>query len=289
MIQLTKIVGKYPRHCVEADDLADAAAWLRVTPRRWKSNTAEATDRIHGGSSWDFGAGWHGALELARDGWSAGAQDLHGRLAVAAPPLRDTSAKWRYDVAGERPDIGRYLGGDPANMMRHGHPKGHKPVITIVVSVWIAACIRAQQMANFGAAMVQIIDQLEQQSHRVEVKAGVIAVNFHRTAMMSALWGVKRADEPVDLAALAFSLGHPAASRRIGWAMWERSDAPDDSLYGYGLGPVPSTDDLIDPAPHTYVIPGLRAESRCNTLDDAIKFAAEQINKAAGETIVEVE
>lgn len=267
------------------DSQIEAADFLRDNPSRWRrtSTTSPSQD-------WDFCAGNTGAEELARNGWSEGAKDLSDRLAVHMPE-RDHVDSWRYDVAGELPDIGRYLAGDPVHMKRHGHPKGHKPIISIFINNWIVCFTKAHQMANYGAAMCAMIDQLENSGRRVEVIAGTIAQSFALgKIMMSATWRVKAAEDPLDLGALAFAVAHPAASRRFGWRLWERTEAPTDTGYGQGMGRVADEHDLIDPMPGTLMLNGIKMDgARCNTLDAALEFAAEQINNAAGETLVTVE
>lgn len=99
----------------------------------------------------------------------------------------------------------------------------------------------------------------------------------------------KRGLVPLDLAAVAFSLAHPAASRRIGFAMYEHSPKEIESGR-YGNGVEIKEEDLIDPLPGTYCISGLNnTTDRCHSLDDALKFARDQINKAAGEELVTLE
>lgn len=284
MIKRTDTINGRKRHRIYFDSQIEAADYLRDTPSNWKKTSA-----IQPSASWDFNVGVSGAQELARKGWSEGAKDLSDRLA-AHMPARDHVDSWRYDVAGELPDIGRFLAGDPAHMRRHGHPKGHKPIISLCVNNWIACTTTATQMANYGAAMVNIIDQLENSGRRVELTAGCIAQHFSTKAMMSATWRVKAAQDPLDIGAVAFAVAHPAASRRFGWLLWERTDAPTDPYYGLGIGKASDEDDLIDPYPGTLVLPGLKMSgSSCNTLEQAIVFVAAQVNEAAGEELVTVE
>lgn len=272
------------RHCrVMCDSIADVQRWLKTTPRVWSSASSNSNGSGH---SWDLGVGYVGAEALLETGWREGAKDLGDRLAAYMPP-RDKADSWRYDIAGELPDIGRFLAGDPAHMKRHGHPKGHHPIISIAVNIRVQCTVKASAMANYGAAMVAIIDKLEHSGRRVEL-AVTFASTMRHVVRVSCGWTVKQADDPVDLAAVAFSLAHPSASRRIGFAMAERM--PKDTQCGsYGFDLVLDEDDLIDPMPGTYCIEGLRNNtSRCLTLDDALVFVAKQINDAAGEDLVTV-
>lgn len=269
------------RHWIAlGDNLEDVQNWLRATPNKWGSFSSQTSGS---GPSWTLGASYEQALVLARDGWSAGAQDLSNRLEAHMPP-RDKADTWRYDVAGELPDVGRFLAGDPANMKRHGHPKGHRPIISIAVNIRLQCNVKAHAMANYGAALVAIVDKLEHAGRRVELIA-TFATDQTR-ARVSAGWVVKKAEDHLDLASVAFSLAHPAASRRIGFAMYEHSDVPKH--WGYGTSLTLREDDLIDPLPGTYCLAGLNdSTNRCHTLDDAIAFVRDQVNDAAGEELVE--
>jgi hypothetical protein len=261
------------------ESLDDVQQWLRTSPKTWSSSSSVMN---RASESWSLGVEYDQALKLAQLGWSEGAKDLSDRLAAHMPP-RDKEDSWRYDVAGELPDIGRYLAGDPAHMRRHGHPKGHRPIISIAVNIRLQASVKASAMANYGAALVAIIDRLEHTGRRVELIATF--ATEQGKARVSCGWLVKKAGDPLDLAAVAFSIAHPAASRRIGFAMYEHSAVPTNSGYGYGL--TLREEDLIDPLPGTYCLSGLNDNTtRCHSLDDAIAFVRAQVNKAAGEELV---
>jgi hypothetical protein len=264
------------------ENLDDVQRWLRDTPNKWRITASRDSGF---GREWALGVSYDQALELARTGWSEGAKDLSDRLAAHMPP-RDKEDSWRYDVAGELPDIGRYLAGDPVHMRRHGHPKGHQPIVSIAVNIRLQSNVKASAMANYGAALVAVIDQIEHHGKRVELM--VTFATRQTGSRVSAGWMVKRAEDALDLAAVAFSVAHPAASRRIGFAMYEHSDVP--ATRGYGGTLTLGENDLIDPLPGTYCLSGLNDTlGRCHTLDDAITFVRDQVNAAAGEELVTIE
>lgn len=264
------------------ESLDDVQHWLRNSPKVWRESSSTSTGR---GVSWDLGVGFDGAMELARKGWSEGAKDLSDRLEAHMAP-RDKEDTWRFDVAGELPDVGRFLAGDPAHMRRHGHPKGHRPILSIAVNIRLRCDIKAQAMANYGAALVAVIDRLEHTGRRVELTTTFATLCCG--VRLSCGWTVKKAEDSVDLAAIAFSLAHPAASRRIGFAMYEHTTSP--SSFGYGTDLTLREEDLVDPLPGTYCLSGVNSNAaRCHTLDDAIAFVCDQINYAAGEQLVTME
>jgi hypothetical protein len=262
------------------DNLNDVQQWLANTPPTWSSRTS-ITAKAE--KDWDLGVGYEGALKLAETGWSEGAKDLSDRLATHMP-TRDHEDSWRYDVAGELPDIGRFLAGDPMHMRRHGHPKGHQPIISLLVRICCAGATKASAFANYGTALCAIVDQLENMGRRVEVN--VTDVSECNGTRVSLGWTVKHAEDSLDLAAIAFSLAHPAASRRIGFAMTERCGARE--TYSYGRPLKPTAADWIDPLPGMYCIDGVGMVIGL-TLDQAIAMVVKQVNDAAGETLVTVE
>ena len=269
---------------VFADDLPDLFRWLEATPRVWAGRSSEKSDNSH---DWDLGAGWQGTLAMARDGWSEGARDLSDRLA-ATPAPTDKTQSWRYDVAGSLPDVPRFLSGDPLNMRDKGKQKGRAAVVHLVVNGCASAAVGAREMANYGTAIVAMIDRLENSGRRVELD--VVFFTKYMGAQYSLNgWKVKRASDPLDLAAVAFSIAHPAAFRRLGFAMKERTPKDwETRSYGYSCDIVPEA--LPEGSEGAFLLDGVRHSPRaCSSLSGALIFAAEQINKAAGETLIELE
>lgn len=282
------IINSTPTHWrAHFDSAAEAAHYLETTPSKWNL-LKDHVGRHYADRSWTLGCDFKDVMRLAKDGWEDGTRNLETKLR-GIPPRQGSSSSWTYDVAGYVPDVPRYLSGEPANMMRHGHPKGHKPIVSLCVMIWINAGINAAEMVNYGTAMTALIDQIEQAGRRVELWAGVIAPHVGKAGIMSATWTVKSAEDHVDLAAVAFSLAHPGASRKLGWGIWERSDRPADRSFGQG-GYTTKLADVLDP-PHGMVFLGGVANSygACSTMDKALPFVAKQINLAAGEQLVEVE
>ena len=201
-------------------------------------------------------------------------------------PERDHVDSWRYDVAGELPDIGRHLAGDPMCMKRHGHPKGRQPIISILVNICCSGGIDAKSYANFGAALVNVIDQLENSGRRVELHVGWISSMSKR---VTCGWTVKQAQDPLDLAAVAFSIAHPAASRQIGFALAERTDVRRNDL-SYGSIVQVREQDWIDPTPGMFCLQGIGylGDNNSSTLDGAIRDVTRRINTMAGEELVTV-
>lgn len=264
-----------------ANDLVDLEDWLQRTPRRWTGNSS-FTNRPQ--TKWDLGVGYTGALKMAKQGWTKGAADLH--FAVQALPQQSRATTIRYDVAGEFPDIARFTAGDPLHMRSHRRQKQHSPLIHMVVNVIASSGTRASAFANYGAALVALIDQIENTGRRVELD--VVTVNGTTGTRLVSGWKVKRAEDACDLSAIAFSVAHPAAYRRLMFAMWERSRA-DMYRPGYGsCETLKQSDAEAIGAADALLIDGIGTYTELKP-EKALALAVRQINKAAGETLVEVE
>lgn len=207
------------------DDLPDVERFLQTEPRQWRQRSSLD---FRGGKDWDLGVGWHGALKLAKTGWSEGARNVAFE-AAAVTQIGDRPHQF-YDVAGEFPDVARFCAGDPLHMRRHKRER--KPVIHLLVNVCCSGSIRAKTFAMYGGAVAALVDQIENSGHRVELD--VVAINSHVGRGRSICgWKVKRSEDALDLSAVAYSIAHPGAYRRLIFAMWERLPLNYESG-GYG-------------------------------------------------------
>jgi hypothetical protein len=261
------------------DSLGDLERWLQTNERNW-SQTSSTKPRA--GQSWDLGADWNDTLRMAHQGWPEGAELVRlAALSVMAQPSSERSAKWGWDVAGDLPDVGRFMAGRPDNMRRRKADSGAKPIVTICVNQSVSGGTPASSFKNYGAALLATIDQIEHAGRRVELWSGTAGI-FGKTHL-SALTRIKGADEPVDLGALAFAIAHPVFYRRVGFGIMERTPRTMERG-GYGscadfTGPT----DLIDGPDDALMIDGLGhgSASRCSTVKGAVELACEQINEAA--------
>lgn len=270
------------KHCVIYGDqgLPEIEAFLRDHGKKWSSEASQ--DRRNAPKqSWDLSAGYSGAMAMARDGWHEGVENLDAKL-HAIIPAAGHEPRWGYAVTGGSININRYLQGHPKSMRnRRKKQMGSAPVLHIVVNGTASCMVNADQMANYGTALVGLIDRLENSGKRVHLDVVFVTYMPSNNGRLACGWNVKRASEAVDLSAVAFSIGHPAAFRRIGFALMERSPSAYMD-YGYGYCADLRIEDVPDGNDATMLIDGINHEpTRCNTPQDALRFAIEQINKAA--------
>jgi hypothetical protein len=272
----TEFVSK--RHIVAfADNLNDLGEFLTTSPKKWPR---EASRDNAASQSWDMNAGYAGALTMARDGWSEGVAMIDEAL-QAITPTSGREARWGWAQSGGSVSIGRYLSGNPKPMRnRRRRQAGSAPVLHIVVNPAASCVVTAAQMANYGTAIVGLIDRLENMGKRVHLDVVSVARSTG-DARLAIGWNVKKASEPVDLSAVAFAIAHPAAFRRLTFAMMERCPAETYSA-GYGNSADILPDDVPDYQEGTMLVDGINHEpDRCNSPKDALRFAIEQLNKAS--------
>lgn len=254
------------------DSLADLQRYIAGTPRKWRTDTSESGDKAQ---SWDLGVGYRGALALARDGWLEGAKRASEALKLleTRTPSHDTV----NDVYGYRPNVPRYCAGAFDCMVRKCEdPRaGFGSVLTIYVNMNANGYVDAKYIANFGVGVAQYINQLEAEGVRVELH-GVTGSILHGKYRVAYTWKVKSADQPTDLAVLAFSIGHPAMLRRLGFALDERCDVACDS--GYGRALPAELSDIIEPPLGAYILNGVEQADRvARTPADALAYIEKQL------------
>jgi len=246
------------------DSLGDLAAMIPDSPRKGRPGSAWIDDNDR-----DFyGVTLTEARRLARDGWQEGAervQPLLDRVKTARPTRK---ALTRWDVAGAVPSIPRYLAGNPLHMRtRQISATSQQPIITLISSTsapWWTATATFERLATAAAA---IVDRLEDAGFRVEIIAGrressdpsgagsASGANNARGHRSEMFFRVKAAQDGLDLARVAFGIGHPSVHRRLLFAAGNSHPAFDASLgdsQGFAVGLPP-----LERPPGAYVLPAL--------------------------------
>jgi hypothetical protein len=159
------------------------------------------------------------ALELARHGWKEGRERMARATADIVEAVGEDRETLTYDVAGNEPDVGRFLAGEPENMLAF-LPTDEQKIITIVANICTSAAIGTDVIFVRGAAICRLIDRLELQGHRVELRLA-IAVQKPRGDFFYFTTTVKAASDHLDIDRVAFALAHPASQRRIGFATYQ--------------------------------------------------------------------
>lgn len=276
---------------IQFESLPDMVRWIDNNPRTWHDRLSEKPNSY----DWDLGAKWDDALKLAREGWEEGIKAVLTNISALPNKAR---AVRTYSMAGDYADAGRAASGDPFNMVRRGSAHRNRPVMTISVNMVASGGTRADIMAKFGAALVAVIDRLENMGVRVELwgacgisnlRPGPKGVDKVRIA-----WLVKGAGDTLDLSAVAFGIGHPAMFRRLALAVEERS--PTGNTSGHGTPGPMQQKDFVDIAPDALCIEGIGTSyyhGQRKSMEQMVAFAEQQLNEASvalcGEPIAELE
>lgn len=272
---IEQIDRKAKTHKLHFDSLSELAQYLETAPRTWSSTSS--ADPKASAASWDLGAGYLGARDMARYGWNDGAQ--RAQEALKQLVLMSAAPENKNDFYGHLPHVARYCAGAPDSMIRKARSGfGGGRTLTLVVPCNAVSNVKAECMANWGVGIAQYINQLETDGLRVEIIGAMYSKMFSRWEL-SQTWTIKRAEQPLDLAVLAFSVGHPAMFRRLGFAMYERSAAPTDS--GYGRSEPITLDQVISPPSGAIILNGMtNANSLASTPEVALKNIGKQIEAA---------
>lgn len=274
--------------CMFGDSAWEVVQFLRNPNLKMPLSHQEFYHKVKSDSRYGItgtlGCSWEEAMRLVLEGWQEGVDLMHDGLqtliGVNAPGIN----RWRNDVAGEQPDIYRTLSGDPRDMKRRNFSKGNRPIVHIVVNTAMQAMATDVQTRNYGIAILGLIDFLESRGRRVELdRLGVVTGSFNGRSMQG--WKVKTAEEPADLAAIAFALAHPASHRKLVWSMRSYCKAV---VPAGGAAAITQADAELIGAGHAFLLDSVgRDGSRCNTPQEALILAGERLNKAAGEMLVD--
>jgi len=216
-----------------------AADWLAFVnyaehaPAPKTDRVATLKGSVSEGVEWAGTHSFEEALRLAREGSPNDAAKLNNAvLAIKARETRDVVPVRRYDVAGERPDIARACGGDPASMLtRKRSARRTAPIVRLVVHLGALSDVSGAQKTNRGAAILALVDQLENAGQRVEL-TGVTCASQWGNGTWTTRITLKQADEPLNLDVLAFALVNPATQRFLDFAC--RCSHPTVNFAGMG-------------------------------------------------------
>lgn len=194
--------------------LSKFVEYIDATPERLRKSIGwdeSGTVQIFSGSS-----SMSHALDLARKGWNEGIENAE-KISKMLTVSHAVQRRRKHSVFGGSVSVGRMLAGNPVNMI--SRPRQHgKKVITLFVQNNGPSIIKAKQMLARSAICCAVVDLLEANGYSCEIVSvstnraprGVPA--DHQTVK------IKNAGERVNIADIAFTLGHPSFLRRLSFA-----------------------------------------------------------------------
>jgi len=258
------------------DNLFSLTQYISMARPIWRAKSSQ--DNVNPPKmDWDLNAGYDKALELAKTGWHDGTE----RMATALEKLPQIASapKRTYSVAGSRPSAPRFAAGSIRHMIRNTPNEGAKPIVKVCVAVSANAFVNAENMANYGLAIARYIQEMESSGRRCEVIAAMSINMDESDTRICHSWTVKKASEPMSIADMAFSIGHPACFRRLGFALVERTNVREQM--GYGISGNTLESDL--PSDDYIILNGMSKANRiAKDYESALAYVRTAINEALG-------
>jgi len=194
---------------------------------------------------------WYGtrsfweASKLAREGWPEGLEK------IAALSERIGTVVGQYvqgqslvhDVQGAYVDVGRFLEGDPENMIDFAEElklgDGGR-IVKLVIDTGASCGITGDQIFRRGAAIIALVDALEKAGLVAEIELLYLtnSEGHHRgkQAQSQIRFLVKRAGENIELDRIAYLFAHSSWIRRHAFALQEGQSEEYRRLFGIGSG-----------------------------------------------------
>ncbi len=238
---MTQIIG----NAAELNDLIPDLKWHSTwdTPEAFARYIASLDkEKAWSDSGWDGDEAFTGtksmeeALKLASGGWQEGAEHalkLQGDILAANPQLPKTV---KYSMAGSIPNVPRAIAGNPINMKALDLSLSRRrPVLTILTAMHANWTISKAAISNRAAVVAAIIDMIEAAGYACEVIAFAPSIGHETNEVVSTSVIVKASTQPLDVARLAYGIGHASMFRRLIFADW--GSAPMlKKILGSGLG-----------------------------------------------------
>lgn len=230
------------------------------------------------------------ALQLARQGWPAGAEQARRLVPKLSLPTVASAAPivaTYNDVTGAYVDIGAFVSGEPECMVDFAQDTRQAPVVKLVfVGCYSGACGR-NTIVRRGCAIAALVDSLEARGVRcdVEVQVNVRGTTAGDTYEHRVHVTVKRAEQALDLDALVFAAGHPAfwrhlvkAIQTIAPPLYRAAGAFNGGGYG-GWGAGASWTHTVADDSNTITLPGLMWDTSFASDDKAMAFVEALVTK----------
>ena len=262
---------------VEFDSLLDFYNYIENTPL---NATFEVVKNDLSSHRVDH-RGWSGttlyseAIELFKNGWTSGAQDLTRKLKLAETDKQvQMTAKNILSICGYQAIVPLYLQGVPNNMVNKKMVPIKQKVITINKALSASCAVSSQTLMNESVKCFQIIKKIESTGVRVNlnlmISTGHVMIKIR----------LKSSSEKLNISKLAFPLVHSSMFRRLYFRFVEVYPTIPGT-YRWGYGRVPSENEFRQACEKNEVLLptllrcGNESELKTLTVDELIaKFGA---------------
>ena len=176
--------------------------------------------------------------------------------------------------------MGAYNAGAPDCMLNYnqGGRTLTAPVINLNIGLGYINDATATEIANYGAAVCLLVDQLTESGQSVQVNMIRHCLDSRRKGEYFTIKvPAKKAGEPLDVDKMAFMLAHPAMSRRLCFRIMETTEGAAAN-FNAGYGSSRTHEDLDLPSVRTG--DGHNYRSQCKTIEGAIEIVAKLWEKS---------
>lgn len=209
------------------------------------------------------------AIHLAAGNWTQG-RDLIEKVTNAVKlehPVRKQPVK--YNIVGVIPNVARAISGNPMNM-KEADPMRSKRRVTLTLVSDMSAnwSVKAERFVIRAAVLAALLDAIETIGFAVELICTAHSTSYGTHGEVTTAIRVKESHQPLDLARVAFALGHPSMFRRMVFADWGGNE--ENRHLGHGLGhcSAMAIDDSMRDK-HIYFIPNLEGRVQGYFADEA--------------------
>jgi hypothetical protein len=252
MREETREIGRQTVYLRTYDDWPDFVSFAERVERERKGmmfGGMECASATKGQESWYGTSSLAEAIALARRGWPQGRmqmRDIRDKLKIDS--LMPTTQRFTtsYDVSGDAPDIGRFLQGEPENMITQQDNliAQRGKVIRLILSRSGLGYVEAKQMVRRGVAIYLAFETLMKLGYSTQL---MIAFSSERGGYLYEQHvPVLYPGDPANLDTLAFMMLQPAVPRRLCFATKECEPMEirkqlgfyDDGGYAHSCEPV---------------------------------------------------
>ena len=145
--------------------------------KNWKGENEKRNSRREGADETKFrgSKSWAESKQLASFGWKEGRELVDASLAAifesGASQIESAQVE-SFGVAGAFPDVPLYLAGEIAHMRLEGEDnQDASQIIKLIIDIGAHCGINKKSIANRGAAVAALVDEIESTGKRCEIWA----------------------------------------------------------------------------------------------------------------------
>lgn len=198
-----------------------------------KSNGKMTSSERSGDRGFTMDYSYKQGMGLAQNGWEYGLDKIKKAIDKFQVIGKGVSFEPCFQVSGESVDVGRFLSGEVECMQEWNLIE---VVSNRVVDVYLNVCTsggnETNQIVNYGAAVLAIVDFMESSNIRCNLYVYDATSFGNKNYLLCAK--IKSAAEPLNLAIASFAMCHPAMLRRV-WFKVQEIYA-NDLMQGYSYG-----------------------------------------------------